>query len=104
MRQETSAYLLAVLTAGGGWYGYIKTGSIPSVSAGALIGFLYLTAGYQIQARLPYGVPQALLASVVLAGASIPRAIKTQKPTPIGLSALALYGLYTFSSSYRSAK
>ncbi|RKF60541.1 TMEM14 protein-like protein [Erysiphe neolycopersici] len=102
--QETPAYILGFLTASGGLYGYVKTGSIPSVTAGVLIGLLYLSAGYQIQTRQPYAVPQALLASVILAGASIPRAIKTHKSTPIGLSALALYGLYTFSSSYRSAR
>lgn len=104
MRLETSAYVLGFLTASGGIYGYIKTGSIPSITAGISIGLLYLSAGFFIQARQPVGVPEALFASVILAGSSIPRAIKTQKPTPIGLSALALYGLYTFSSQYRSVK
>jgi hypothetical protein len=46
----------------------------------------------------------ALLASVVLAGSSIPRAIKSQKPLPAGLSLLALYGLYTFGSAFRARK
>jgi hypothetical protein len=46
----------------------------------------------------------ALLASVVLAGSSIPRAIKTQKPLPAGLSLLALYGLYTFGTAFRARK
>jgi len=40
----------------------------------------------------------ALLASLVLAGSSIPRAIKTQKPLPIGLSLVAAFGLYRFGS------
>jgi uncharacterized membrane protein (UPF0136 family) len=53
--------------------------------------------------RQPYGVELALLASIVLAGSSVPRAIKLQKPLPIGLSALALYGLYTFGTAWRVA-
>ena len=46
--------------------------------------------------RQPYGVEMALLASIVLAGSSIPRAIRSQKPLPIGLSLVAAYGLYRF--------
>ena len=46
--------------------------------------------------RQPYGVEMALLASIVLAGSSVPRAIKSQKPLPIGLGIVAAYGLYRF--------
>ena len=46
--------------------------------------------------RQPYGLEMALMASVLLAGSSMPRAIKTQKPLPMGLSVLAAYGLYRF--------
>ena len=53
-----------------------------------------------MQGRRPYGVELALLASVVLAGSSVPRALRTQKPLPIGLSALAALGLYTFGSAF----
>ena len=63
----------------------------------------YALGGYRIRARQPYGVELALLASVVLAGSSVPRAIRLQKPLPIGLSALALFGLYTFGSAWRAA-
>ena len=49
-----------------------------------------------MQNRQPYGVEMALLASVVLAGSSFPRAIRSQKPLPIGLSIVAAYGLYRF--------
>lgn len=62
----------------------------------------YALGGYRLQNRQTYGVELALLASVVLAGSSIPRAIRTQKPLPIGLSALALYGLYTFGSTWNA--
>lgn len=49
-----------------------------------------------MRSRQPYGVEMALLASLVLAGSSIPRAIRSQKPLPIGLSFVAVYGLYRF--------
>lgn len=49
-----------------------------------------------MQAKQTYGVELALLASLILAGSSIPRAIKTQKPLPVGLSAVAALGLVRF--------
>lgn len=52
--------------------------------------------------RQPYGIELALAASILLAGSSIPRAIRSQKPLPTGLSAIALFGLYTFGNLYRS--
>ena len=51
--------------------------------------------------RQSYGTELALLASIILAGSSIPRALRSQKPLPTGLSALALYGLWTFGNAYR---
>jgi uncharacterized membrane protein (UPF0136 family) len=56
-----------------------------------------------MQNRQPYGVELAILASIILAGSSIPRAIRSQMPLPSALSALALYGLYTFGNAYRKA-
>ncbi|CZT03032.1 hypothetical protein WAI453_012238 [Rhynchosporium graminicola] len=99
---ETPAFIIGAVTASGGTYGYLKTGSIPSVAAGVTVGALYLLGGYRISNRQSYGVELALLASVVLAGSSIPRALKSQKPLPAGLSLLALYGLYTYGSAFRS--
>lgn len=60
----------------------------------------YALGGYRIANGASYGVEAALLASVVLAGSSIPRAIKTQKPLPAGLSVVALYGMYTYGRAY----
>ena len=57
-----------------------------------------------MQNRQPYGVELALVASIILAGSSIPRAIRSQKPLPAGLSLLALYGLYTFGNAYRTGR
>ncbi|KAL8794305.1 MAG: hypothetical protein Q9195_003131 [Heterodermia aff. obscurata] len=93
-----TAYLLALLTAGGGLTGYIRTGSVPSVAAGVTVGALYALGGYRIQNRQPYGVELALLASVVLAGSSVPRAVRTAKPLPIGLSVVAAFGLWRYGS------
>jgi hypothetical protein len=39
---ETPAYILGALTAGGGTFGYVKTGSIPSVAAGVTVGALVI--------------------------------------------------------------
>jgi len=101
---ETVALVLGTLTAGGGITGYVRTGSVPSVAAGVTVGSLYLLGGYRISNRLSGGVECALLASVVLALSSIPRAIRSQKALPSGLSLLALYGLYTFGNAYRLQK
>jgi len=98
---EIPAYVLGALTAGGGILGFIRTGSIPSITAGVTVGVLYGLGAYRIQTKQSYGIELALLASIVLAGSSIPRAIKTQKPLPIGLSVLAIYGLLTYGNAYR---
>ena len=89
-----------MLTAGGGITGYARAGSVPSLAAGCSVGALYLLGGYRIQNKQTYGVELALLASVVLAGSSLPRAIKTQKGLPIGLSVLAAAGLYNFGMAF----
>ncbi|KAK7729474.1 hypothetical protein SLS57_001959 [Botryosphaeria dothidea] len=102
MGLETIAFILGALTAGGGITGYVRTGSIPSVAAGVTVGTLYGIGGYRISQKQAYGVELALLASVILAGSSIPRAIKTRKPLPIGLSLLATYGLINFGMAWQN--
>ncbi|KAI1323231.1 transmembrane proteins 14C-domain-containing protein [Xylariaceae sp. FL0255] len=101
MSLDNIAYLLGALTAGGGTMGYVRTGSVPSIAAGMTVGLLYGLGGYRIQNRQPYGVEFALLASVILGGSSIPRAIRSQKPVPSVLSLISLFGLYTFGSAFR---
>ncbi|KAI0482736.1 transmembrane proteins 14C-domain-containing protein [Xylariaceae sp. FL0804] len=81
--------------------GYVKSGSVPSIAAGMTVGILYGLGGYRIQSRQPYGVELALLASVILGGSSIPRAIRLQKPVPMALSLVSLFGLYTFGTAFR---
>ncbi|KAF2146860.1 uncharacterized protein K452DRAFT_283061 [Aplosporella prunicola CBS 121167] len=102
MGLETIAYILGALTAGGGITGYVRTRSVPSIVAGVTVGTLYGLGGYRLSNREPYGVELALLASVVLAGSSIPRAIRTTKPLPIGLSLLASYGLFNFGMAWQN--
>jgi len=72
------------------------------IEADADVCAQYMLGGIRIQNRAPYGVEFALLASLVLAGSSIPRAIKTGKPLPIGLSVLAAYGLFTFGTAWQN--
>ncbi|MCJ1426514.1 hypothetical protein MMC29_004417 [Sticta canariensis] len=99
---STTAFVLALLTAGGGLTGFIRTGSIPSVAAGTTVGALYGLGGLRIRQRQTYGVELALLASVVLAGSSVPRAIRSGKPLPIGLSVVAAFGLWRFGTLWRA--
>lgn len=100
MSLDTQSFILAALTATGGIIGYARTGSVPSVAAGLAVGLLYGIGGYRQQNRQPYGIELSLLASVILGGASIPRAIRLRKPVPVMLSLIATYGLYKFGSAY----
>ncbi|KAI2618891.1 TMEM14-domain-containing protein [Hypoxylon sp. NC1633] len=101
MSLEIIAYVLGALTAGGGTMGFVRTGSIPSIAAGLTVGLLYGLGGYRLQSRQPYGLELALLASIVLGGSSIPRAIRGGKPVPTVLSLVSIFGLLTFGNAYR---
>ncbi|EGX49618.1 hypothetical protein AOL_s00078g107 [Orbilia oligospora ATCC 24927] len=72
--------------------GFARTGSIPSLVAGVGIGAMYGYSGYLLKKNANYGIELAILASLVLGGAMIPRAIKTRKPLPIAMSVLAITG------------
>jgi len=98
---DVTSFILAALTAGGGIMGYAKTRSLPSIIAGCSVGALYGIGGYRLQNRQPYGTELSLVASIILGGSSIPRAIKLRKPVPIALSVLASFGLYTFGDAVR---
>ncbi|QDS67719.1 hypothetical protein FKW77_005749 [Venturia effusa] len=102
MSQDQIALLVGFLVAGGGITGYVRTGSIPSVVAGCSVGLLYVLGGLRIRNRQPYGVELALLASVVLAGSSIPRAIKSGKPLPTMLSLISVFGLINFGLAFQN--
>lgn len=113
--------MIGLITAGGGITGYVRTGSIPSVAAGVTVGALCLSpkiesryqnadfppdllSSYRLRNKQPFAIELGLLASVVLAGSSIPRAIKGGKPLPIGLSVLATIGLYNFGLAFANPK
>ncbi|KAH0608885.1 uncharacterized protein LAJ45_07635 [Morchella importuna] len=98
---DLPALILGALCAFGGTMGYIRTGSVPSVVAGVGVGALYGYGGLRIKNGQPYGIETALLASLILGASSLPRAIKTGKPLPIGLSVLATYGLFYYGLKYR---
>jgi len=55
--------------------------------------------GYRIQNGEPYGTEVSLLASIVLAGSSVPRALRGKKPIPVLLSLLSSYGLFVFGNA-----
>ncbi|KAI9788983.1 MAG: hypothetical protein M1816_006441 [Peltula sp. TS41687] len=97
-----TATVLSLATALGGVTGYVRTTSVPSLVAGLTIGGLYGMGAYRLSNRQPYGVEMALVASLILAGSSIPRALRTGgKPLPVLLSALGTYGLVRFAREVR---
>lgn len=97
--------ILSVLVSAGGVAGYARTRSVPSIAAGLSVGALYGLSFYRFSTGQGYGEELALAASVVLGGASIPRAIKTGgKRVPVGLSILATYGLIVFGAAFQASK
>ncbi|RYP01336.1 hypothetical protein DL764_006230 [Monosporascus ibericus] len=100
---QNIAYALGALTASGGTIGFVKTGSVPSIAAGLTVGLLYGLGGYRIQSRQPWGVELALLASVVLGGSSIPRALRLGKPVPTVLSVISVFGMVMFGNAFRKS-
>ncbi|KAJ0121389.1 hypothetical protein N8I77_004337 [Diaporthe amygdali] len=98
MGLELPSYILGALTASGGIMGYARTKSLPSIIAGCTVGLLYGLGGYRTQNHEPYGVELSLLASIILGGSSIPRAIRLQKPVPVALSILATIGALIFGN------
>ncbi|ORZ23440.1 transmembrane proteins 14C-domain-containing protein [Absidia repens] len=83
------AYAMSALCFAGGIGGFARTRSLPSLIAGVGLGTLYGAAGYISQENVN-GYKLAVGSSVVLAGAMIPRAIKTKKPVPIALALTSL--------------
>jgi uncharacterized membrane protein (UPF0136 family) len=101
MSLENTSFILGAITAAGGLMGYIKGRSVPSLTAGSIVGILYGLGGYRQQNRQPYGIELSLLASIVLGSASIPRAFRIRKPVPIVLSLLSTFGMLTFGNAFR---
>jgi uncharacterized membrane protein (UPF0136 family) len=57
-----------------------------------------LLGGYRTQNHERYGVELSLVASIILGGSSIPRAIRLRKPVPMALSVLATVGALIFGN------
>ncbi|KAK9479030.1 transmembrane proteins 14C-domain-containing protein [Lipomyces japonicus] len=97
---EHPAFTLAALCSIGGVLGYGRKKSIPSLLGGLGTGALFGIAGYLLKENKEYGIHVALAASVLLTGASLPRAIRLRKPVPIGLSVLGLTAGAYYSKKY----
>lgn len=97
---EHPANTLAGLCALGGIIGYARKGSVPSLVGGLAVGAVYGYAGYLLKQNRNGGIEMALLGSVLLLGAGLPRAIKVQKPMPIALTAVALLSLTYYGKKW----
>ncbi|KAL4518182.1 hypothetical protein Ndes2526A_g01369 [Nannochloris sp. 'desiccata'] len=94
MNQPTGSshlsYTLGFLSAVGGLSEFIKTGSKPSLIAGLGIGSLYIYGGYLINnGQSEVGHKVNVSAAVLLAGAMVPRYLKTKKIWPAGVMGAA---------------
>ncbi|KAJ3117981.1 hypothetical protein HK100_000703 [Physocladia obscura] len=86
------ANTLAAVCGVGGIVGYAKGKSVPSLVAGIGFGALYATSGYLIKKNADYGVELALGSSLVLVGATGPRALRTRKNVPVLMATLGFLG------------
>lgn len=87
---HASFAMSALLMAGGG-AGYARAKSLPSLIAGVTFSGAFLLSGYWIQSGEDYkGHRLGLSASTLLSGAMLARAVKTRKPLPTGVAAIAL--------------
>ncbi|KAH8556076.1 transmembrane proteins 14C-domain-containing protein [Umbelopsis sp. PMI_123] len=87
-----TALTMAALCAVGGVAGFAKTRSTPSLVAGLGVASLYGGAAYLLKENKDYGAETAAVASLVLAGAMGPRAVKSgfRKPVPVALTIASL--------------
>ncbi|GJC88582.1 TMEM14 YJR085C [Colletotrichum liriopes] len=100
---EHPAFTLAGLLAGGGTFGYVRTGSKPSLIAGLTLGLSFATAGYLLKKNRDYGAELALGSSAVLLAAGAQRLVATQaKSRPaIGLTVAGALSTYYYQKKFR---
>jgi uncharacterized membrane protein (UPF0136 family) len=101
--EQLVCWIMGGILSGGGIYGYMKRGSIPSIAAGVGLGAVYGYSGYLIKSgRSSDGVDLSALASATLLLAMGPRAYRTRATMPVALSAagallLARLGYLSYS-------
>ncbi len=59
-------FVYAVLTLGGGIFGFVKVGSRPSLISGLVSGLLLLAAGYGLLRGQSWGLPLSLVLTAAL--------------------------------------
>lgn len=92
---EHPALTLSGLCAVGGFMGYFKKGSVPSLIAGTTFSVLYGTAGYLLKQNKDWGLELAFGSSSFLLVAGLGRAFPTKFKKPVPLALVALGGLST---------
>ncbi|CAH6720735.1 TMEM14 protein homolog [[Candida] jaroonii] len=94
---EHPAFTLSGLCAVGGFMGYFRKGSVPSLIAGTAFAGLYGYSGYLLKNNQDWGLEIALASSSVLLLAGATRSFQTNFKAPIPL---VLLGLGTLSTAY----
>ncbi|KAI3638792.1 hypothetical protein MIR68_003290 [Amoeboaphelidium protococcarum] len=98
---EHLSFTMAGLCSFGGLAGYISKRSKPSLFAGVGIGLAYAYTGYMFQQGSDYGHEAALVVSLLLTGAMLPRGLRTRKMMPLIVGTLgALNTVYHIKRIY----
>ncbi len=81
-------FVYAVLTLVGGIFGFVKTGSRPSLIAGIVSGLLLLAAGYGLLRGQSWGLPLTMVLTAALLIFFAVRYGRTRAFMPAGLMAI----------------
>lgn len=91
---QTYYLVFGLLTAFGGWMGYRKAGSAPSLYAGLACGALLCAASFVLGSNLNTGLIMGLVASIAMLGFFGPKLLQgALKPHVILSALLAAVGL-----------
>jgi uncharacterized membrane protein (UPF0136 family) len=84
-----------LLTALGGYIGYLTAQSMPSLIAGSLVGFLLLVSGLSMMQKSVLGYFAACLLSAMMLFFFGYRFLNTGKLAPAGIMALISFAVFT---------